>query len=70
MYTFNEETNAYVSGYYKLPVGFNVTFMAISEINGQFYYAEQAATVTEDLVVSLLPQTCTQAYIDQKLSGL
>ncbi len=70
MYTFDEETNAYVSGYYKLPIGFDVTFIAISEINGQFYYTEHSTNIVEDHLISLTPQVCTEAYVDQMLTSL
>lgn len=70
-YYFDEPTNTFTSGpYYQMPVGFDVTFIAISEINGQFYYAEQQLIVGQTCAISLIPQICTQAYIDQKLNSL
>ncbi len=71
MYFFEPTINTFVCGsYYRMPVGFDVTFIAISEINGQFYYAEQQLIVGQTCSISLVPQPCTQAYIDQKLNSL
>lgn len=70
LYYFDTLTNSFVSGYYKLPEGMDVTFIAISEINGQFYYYEHATILQENHMEALYPATCTQTFIDQKLSSL
>lgn len=48
--------------WYTLPLGMSVTFVAIAEINGQFYSAFQSATIgnNHNEVMSLVPTTQTQ----------
>ena len=71
IYGFHEATNAFVSGtYYKLPEGLEVTFTAIGEINGHFYYDSQKVTITENHMMSLYPASTSEAQILQNLDAL
>jgi hypothetical protein len=71
VYNYDPATHVFHSGtYYKLPVGMDVKFIIVSEINGQLYWGEQAATIEEDHVTSLIPMPVTQAEFDQKLQSL
>ncbi|HTF04476.1 MAG TPA: hypothetical protein VK826_10635 [Bacteroidia bacterium] len=71
IYRFDPAVRSFVSGpYYKLPEGLDVTFTAIAEINGQFYYASNEVTIAENHNTSLYPATTSEAQILQNLDAL
>ena len=70
IWDYDAVVHVYNCNYYRLPVGEQFTFTAISEINGQFYYASRTVTITEDIAVSLVPQVCTEAEVLQNISNL
>jgi hypothetical protein len=71
IYRFDGPSNTFVSGpYYQLPEGLEVTFTAIAEINGQFYYASNQSTITEDHNTSLYPAVSSEWDIMQHLNAL
>lgn len=55
---------------YQLPIGMGVTFVAIAEINGQFYSAFQSATIGNNHNETMNLVQSTQAQINQQLINL
>lgn len=70
LYYYDDPGTFHAGSYYKLPEGMNVTFAAISEINGQFYYGSQSVTIGSQNAISIVPALCTEAQVDQYLSNL
>jgi hypothetical protein len=56
--------------YYTLQVGMPVTFVALAEINGQFYSAFQSTTITNNHNEIMNLQQATEAQINQQLNAL
>lgn len=56
--------------YYTLPVGMAVTFVAIAEINGQFYSAFQSTAIANNHNEVMNLQPTTEAQINQQLDAL
>jgi len=67
---FDEATNAFDCGYYRLTVGDQYTFTSISEINGAFYYDSRTVTITEGISVTMNPQPMSEAQILQNINSL
>lgn len=70
LYYYDEPNTFHAGTYYKLPVGMEVTFVAISEINGQFYYGSQAVTIGNENTISITSTMCSEAQVDQYLANL
>ena len=64
-------SNLFTTGvYYQLPVGMNVTVVALSSINGQISSSFSNAVVTQDLNVSITFQPTTLAQFQVDAQGL
>jgi hypothetical protein len=70
IWEYDSASHTFLSGYYRLPVGQDFTFTAIGEINGNFYYASQTVTITENIAVSLVPQVISEAQMLQNIGNL
>lgn len=68
---YNYSNHVYSTGsYYQLPIGMNVTFIAISEINGNYYSAFQSATIGVNHHEMLTLSATTHAQILTDISNL
>ncbi len=56
--------------WYTVPVGLSVTFVAIAEINGQFYSAFQSTTISNNHNEIMNMVQTTEAQINQQLNAL
>lgn len=70
IWDYNPATHTFLCNYYRLPVGYDFTFTVVSEINGAFYYDSRTVTITENMSISLNPQTTTEAQIIQNIGNL
>ncbi len=63
-------SNQIFSAWYSLPIGLNVTIVAISEIGGQYYSSFTPATLTSGFNVNITLNATTLAQINTDLSNL